>query len=48
MPTEKEVIMKNKTYTDISVVVQGPVQSLGSRGQEQGITNKCLNFKYIS
>ncbi|WP_028869037.1 WavE lipopolysaccharide synthesis family protein [Psychromonas arctica] len=35
--------MKNKTYTDISVVVQGPVQSLGSRGQEQGITNKCLN-----
>ncbi len=30
------------SYKDISVVVQGPVQTLKGREQEEGITHKCL------
>lgn len=37
----KEVIMQG--YNDISVVIQGPVQSSIDRGQEEGITKKCIN-----
>jgi hypothetical protein len=42
-------LQKTKDYTDITVVVQGPVQSLSDRGQEEGITKKCLNSvrKYL-
>lgn len=29
-------------FSDISVVVQGPVQSFQDREQEPGITQKCL------
>ena len=32
-----------KKFTDITVVVQGPVQGLIDRAQEEGITKKCLN-----
>lgn len=31
-----------KTFEDITVVVQGPVQTLKGREQEEGITHKCL------
>jgi len=33
----------NKKFDDITVVVQGPVQGLVDRTQEEGITKKCLN-----
>lgn len=32
-----------KTFEDITVVVQGPVQTLKGREQEAGITHKCLS-----
>jgi len=42
-------MQKIQNHTDITVVVQGPVQSLSDRGQEEGITKKCLNSvrKYL-
>jgi len=42
-------MQKTKNYADITVVVQGPVQSLADRGQEEGITKKCLDSvrKYL-
>ncbi|MEJ6121845.1 WavE lipopolysaccharide synthesis family protein [Vibrio sp. 2-Bac 85] len=33
---------KGNTFNDITVVVQGPVQALSDRNQEEGITYKCL------
>lgn len=35
--------MVKKNHSDITVVVQGPVQSLDGRGQDAGITHQCLN-----
>ena len=42
-------MQEKKDYADISVVVQGPVQSLSDRGQEEGITKKCIDSvrKYL-
>src|SRR5690606_17726021 len=34
--------MRMSDFSDISVVVQGPVQSFQDREQEPGITQKCL------
>lgn len=36
-------MQEEKNYSDISVVVQGPVQTLTDRDQEEGITKKCID-----